>query len=53
MSRPGLWAIRGRSIAAAMDGSVIWEIEFPGARMRDLGERRGSNGGKAAARLGG
>jgi hypothetical protein len=32
---------------------VIWEIEFPGARMRDLGERRGSNGGKAAARLGG
>jgi hypothetical protein len=34
-----LWEIRGGSITAAMDGSVIWEIEFPGARMRDLGDR--------------
>jgi hypothetical protein len=28
-----LWAIRGGSIGTAMDGSVIWEIEFPGAEV--------------------
>jgi hypothetical protein len=39
MSWPVLWAIRGGCIVAAMDGSVIWEIKFPGARMHDLGDR--------------